>query len=97
MSKKLATSSKNLLSNIWLVEFLLKRLLTLSIKYSLDKRLVEKYLIFNEVEVLNTINKNNDKNDLLEIIDDLNSRLDRVKTFNLSLELEIFQFLNKFH
>ena len=97
LSKKLATSSKNLLSNIWLVEFLLKRLLTLSIKYSLDKRLVEKYLIFNEVEVLNNINKNNDKNDLLEIIDDLNSRLDRVKTFNLSLELEIFQFLNKFH
>ena len=59
--------------------------------------MVEKYLIFNEVEVLNNINKNNDKNDLLEIIDDLNSRLDRVKTFNLSLELEIFQFLNKFH
>ena len=97
LSKKLATSSKNLISNIWLVEFLLKRLLTLCIKYSLDKRLVEKYLIFNEVEVLNNINKNNDKNDLLEIIDDLNSRLDRVKTFNLSLELEIFQFLNKFH
>ena len=97
LSKKLATSSKNLISNIWLVEFLLKRLLTLCIKYSLDKKLVEKHLIFNEVEVLNTINKNNDKNDLLEIIDDLNSRLDRVKTFNLSLELEIFQFLNKFH
>ena len=29
--------------------------------------------------------------------EDLNSRLDRVKTFNLNLELEIFQFLNKFH
>ena len=86
-----------MLSNVWLAEFLLKRLLTLCIKYSLDKKLVEKYLIFNEVEVLNTINKNNDKNDLLGIIDDLNSRLDRVKTFNLSLELEIFQFLNKFH
>ena len=86
-----------MLSNIWLAEFFLKRLLTLGIKHSIDKRLVEKYLIFNEVEVLNTINKNNDKNDLLEIIDDLNSRLDRVKTFNLSLELEIFQFLNKFH
>ena len=97
LSKKLATSSKNLISNIWLVEFLLKRILTLCIKSSLDKKLVEKHLIFNEVEVLNTINKNNDKNDLLEIIDDLNSRLDRVKTFNLSLELEIFQFLNKFH
>ncbi len=97
LSNKLATSSKNLLSNIWLVEFFLKRLLILSIKYSIDQRLVEKVLIFNEVEVLKTINEKNDKNDLLEVIDDLNYRLDRVKTFNLSLELEIFQFLNKFH
>ena len=78
-----------MLSNIWLVEFFLKRLLILSIKYSIDQRLVEKVLIFNEVEVLKTINEKNDKNDLLQVIDDLNYRLDRVKTFNLSLELEI--------
>ena len=86
-----------MLSNIWLAEFFLKRLLILGIKYSIDQRLVEKNLIFNEVEVLKTINKNNDKNDLLEVIDNLNSRLDRVKKYNLGLELEIFQFLNKFH
>jgi DNA polymerase III delta prime subunit len=97
LSKKLATASKKILSNLWLVEFFLKRLLILSSKYSIDKKLVEKKLIFNEAEVLNIINKNNDKNDILEFIDDLNSRLDRVKTFNLNLELEIFQFLNKFH
>ena len=97
LSKKLATASKKILSNLWLVEFFLKRLLILSSKYSIDKKLVEKKLIFNEAEVLNIINKNNDKNDILELIDDLNSRLDRVKTFNLNLELEIFQFLNKFH
>ena len=97
LSKKLSTASKKLLSNLWLVEFFLKRLLILSSKYSIDKKLVEKKLIFNEAEVLNIINKNNDKNDILEFIDDLNSRLDRVKTFNLNLELEIFQFLNKFH
>ena len=97
LSKKLATASNKILSNLWLVEFFLKRLLILSSKYSIDKKLVEKKLIFNEAEVLNIINKNNDKNDILELIDDLNSRLDRVKTFNLNLELEIFQFLNKFH
>ena len=97
LSKKLATASNKILSNLWLVEFFLKRLLILSSKYSIDKKLVEKNLIFNEAEVLNIINKNNDKNDILEFIDDLNSRLDRVKTFNLNLELEIFQFLNKFH
>jgi len=97
LSKKLATASNKILSNLWLVEFFLKRLLILSSKYSIDKKLVEKKLIFNEAEVLNIINKNNDKNDILEFIDDLNSRLDRVKTFNLNLELEIFQFLNKFH
>ena len=36
-------------------------------------------------------------NELLELLDDLNYRLKRVKTFNSSLEFEIFQFLNRFH
>ena len=36
-------------------------------------------------------------NELLELLDDLNYRLTRVKTFNSSLEFEIFQFLNRFH
>jgi len=36
-------------------------------------------------------------NELLELLDDLNYRLTRVKKFNSSLEFEIFQFLNRFH
>ena len=35
--------------------------------------------------------------ELLELLDDLNYRLTRVKIFNSSLEFEIFQFLNRFH
>ena len=63
----------------------------------MDKKCQEETTILNEDKVIQTIIKTKNSNDLLEILDDLNYRIKRVKVFNLSLELEVFQFLNKFH
>ena len=57
--------------------------------------------IFKEAPSKKAVAKVNGKviqeDELLELLDDLNYRLTRVKIFNSSLEFEIFQFLNRFH
>ena len=63
----------------------------------MDKKFQEETTILNEDKVIQTIIKTTNDNDIMEIVDDLNYRIKRVKVFNLSLELEVFQFLNKFH
>ena len=88
---------KNQITNIWIVEFLLKRLLSNCLKYSINDQLVIDNLILNEKEIVIHILNIKNINELLELLDDLNYRLTRVKTFNSSLEFEIFQFLNRFH
>ena len=96
-SKKVISISKNTISNIWITEFIIKRLLHNCLRFSVDKKFQEETTILNEDKVIQTIIKTKNSNDLLEILDDLNYRIKRVKVFNLSLELEVFQFLNKFH
>ena len=96
-SKKIVSTSKNNLSNIWIVEFLIKKLLSNCLRYSINKESINNSLILNENQIIKTIQKNKNNNDLLDILDDLNYRIKRVKNFNLSLELEVFQFLNQFH
>ena len=66
-------------------------------KYSINDQLVNDNLILNEKEIVIHILNIKNINELLELLDDLNYRLKRVKTFNSSLEFEIFQFLNRFH
>ena len=96
-SKKVISITKNTISNIWVTEFIIKRLLHNCLRFSVDKKFQEETTILNEDKVIQTIIKTKNSNDLLEILDDLNYRIKRVKVFNLSLELEVFQFLNKFH
>ena len=96
-SKKIISNSKNNLSNIWIVEFLFKKLLSNCLRYTINAKSIHKSLILNEYQVIQTIQKNKNNNDLLEILDNLNYRIKRVKDFNLSLELEVYQFLNQFH
>ena len=96
-SKKIISNTKNQIANIWIVEFLLKRLLSNCLKYSINDQLVIHNLILNEKEIIIHILNIKNINELLELLDDLNYRLTRVKTFNSSLEFEIFQFLNRFH
>ena len=96
-SKKIISNTKNQITNIWIVEFLLKRLLSNCLKYSINDQLVINNLILNEKEIIIHILNIKNINELLELLDDLNYRLTRVKTFNSSLEFEIFQFLNRFH
>ena len=96
-SKKIVSNTKNQITNIWIVEFLLKRLLSNCLKYSINDQLVINNLILNEKEIIIHILNIKNINELLELLDDLNYRLTRVKTFNSSLEFEIFQFLNRFH
>ena len=96
-SKKIISNSKNNLSNIWIVEFLFKKLLSNCLRYTVNEKSIHKSLILNEYQVIQTIQKNKNNNDLLEILDNLNYRIKRVKEFNLSLELEVYQFLNQFH
>ena len=96
-SKKIISNTKNQITNIWIVEFLLKRLLSNCLKYSINDQLVMNNLILNEKEIIIHILNIKNINELLELLDDLNYRLTRVKTFNSSLEFEIFQFLNRFH
>ena len=96
-SKKVISITKNTISNIWITEFIIKRLLHNCLRFSVDKKIQEETTILNEDKVIQIIIKTKNSNDLLEILDDLNYRIKRVKIFNLSLELEIFQFLNKFH
>ena len=96
-SKKIISNTKNQITNIWIVEFLLKRLLSNCLKYSINDQLVINKLILNEKEIIIHILNIKNINELLELLDDLNYRLTRVKTFNSSLEFEIFQFLNRFH
>ena len=96
-SKKIVTTSKNNLSNIWIVEFLFKKLLSNCLRYSINKESINNSLILNENQIIKTIQKNKNNNDLLDILDNLNYRIKRVKNFNLSLELEVYQFLNQFH
>ena len=48
--------------------------------------------ILNEKEIIIHILNIKNINELLELLDDLNYRLTRVKTFNSSLEFEIFNF-----
>ena len=96
-SKKIISNTKNQITNIWIVEFLLKRLLSNCLKYSINDQLVIDNLILNEKEIVIHILNIKNINELLELLDDLNYRLIRVKTFNSSLEFEIFQFLNRFH
>ena len=96
-SKKVLSITKNTISNIWFTEFIIKRFLHNCLRFSVDKKFQEEKNILNEDKVIQTIIKTKNSNDLLEILDDLNYRIKRVKVFNLSLELEVFQFLNKFH
>ena len=96
-SKKIVSNTKNQIANIWIVEFLLKRLLSNCLKYSINDQFVIHNLILNEKEIIIHILNIKNINELLELLDDLNYRLTRVKTFNSSLEFEIFQFLNRFH
>ena len=96
-SKKVISITKNTISNVWITEFIIKRLLHNCLRFSVDKKFQEEITILNEDKVIQTIIKTKNSNDLLEILDDLNYRIKRVKVFNLSLELEVFQFLNKFH
>ena len=96
-SKKIISNTKNQITNIWIVEFLLKRLLSNCLKYSINDQLVINNLILNEKKIIIHILNIKNINELLELLDDLNYRLTRVKTFNSSLEFEIFQFLNRFH
>ncbi len=96
-SKKVISITKNTISNIWITEFIIKRFLHNCLRFSVDKKFHEEKNILNEDKVIQTIIKTKNSNDLLEILDDLNYRIKRVKVFNLSLELEVFQFLNKFH
>ena len=96
-SKKVISITKNTISNIWITEFIIKRLLHNCLRFSVDKKIQEETTILNEDKVIQIIIKTKNSNDLLEILDDLNYRIKRVKVFNLSLELEVFQFLNKFH
>jgi len=96
-SKKVISISKNTISNIWITEFILKRFLNKCLRFSVDKRFQDDTLILNEDIIVKKILKTKNINDLLEILDDLNYRIKRVKVFNLNLELEVFQFLNKFH
>ena len=96
-SKKIISNTKNQITNTWIVEFLLKRLLSNCLKYSINDQLVINNLILNEKEIIIYILNIKNINELLELLDDLNYRLTRVKTFNSSLEFEIFQFLNRFH
>ncbi|MFL2813142.1 MAG: hypothetical protein ACJ0BU_00075 [Candidatus Puniceispirillales bacterium] len=96
-SKKVISITKNTISNIWITELIIKRLLHNCLRFSVDKKIQEETTILNEDKVIQIIIKNKNSNDLLEILDDLNYRIKRVKIFNLSLELEVFQFLNKFH
>ena len=96
-SKKSISITKNTISNIWITEFIIKRFLHNCLRFSVDKKFQEEITILNEDKVIQTIKKTKNINDLLEILDDLNYRIKRVKVFNLSLELEVFQFLNKFH
>ena len=96
-SKKIISNTKNQITNIWIVEFLLKRLLSNCLRYSINDQLVINNLILNEKEIIIHILNIKNINELLELLDDLNYRLTRVKTFNSSLEFEIFQFLNRFH
>ena len=91
------STSKNNLSNIWIVEFLFKKFLSNCLRYSINKESINKSLILNENQIIKTIQKNKNNNDLLDILDNLNYRIKRVKNFNLSLELEVYQFLNQFH
>ena len=85
------------IANIWIIEFLLKRLLSNCLKYSINDQFVINNLILNEKKIIIHILNIKNINELLELLDDLNYRLTRVKTFNSSLEFEIFQFLNRFH
>ena len=96
-SKKVISITKNTISNVWITEFIIKRFLHNCLRFSVDKKFQEEKNILNEDKVIQTIIKTKNSNDLLEILDDLNYRIKRVKVFNLSLELEVFQFLNKFH
>tara|TARA_Y100001968_G_C19303146_1_gene690176 strand:- start:437 stop:1054 length:618 start_codon:yes stop_codon:yes gene_type:complete len=96
-SKKIVSNTKNQITNIWIVEFLLKRLLSNCLKYSINDQFVINNLILNEKKIIIHILNIKNINELLELLDDLNYRLTRVKTFNSSLEFEIFQFLNRFH
>ena len=96
-SKKVNSITKNTISNIWITEFIIKRFLHNCLRFSVDKKFQEEKNILNEDKVIQTIIKTKNSNDLLEILDDLNYRIKRVKVFNLNLELEVFQFLNKFH
>ena len=96
-SKKVISITKNTISNVWITEFIIKRFLHNCLRFSVDKKFQEETIILNEDKVIQTIIKTKNSNDLLEILDDLNYRIKRVKVFNLSLELEVFQFLNKFH
>ena len=96
-SKKIVSTSKNNLSNIWIVEFIFKKFLSNFLRYSINKELINNSLILNENQIIKAIQKNKNNNDLLDILDNLNYRIKRVKNFNLSLELEVYQFLNQFH
>ena len=96
-SKKVISITKNTISNVWITEFIIKRFLHNCLRFSVDKKFQEDTIILNEDKVIQTIAKTKNGDDLLEILDDLNYRVRRVKNFNLSLELEVFQFLNRFH
>ena len=81
-SKKVTSISKNTISNIWITEFIIKRLLHNCLRFSVDKKFQEETIILNEDKVIQTIIKTKNSNDLLEILDDLNYRIKRVKVFN---------------
>ena len=96
-TKKIISNIKNQTSNIWIVEFLLKRLLSNCMRYSINNESVKYSFILNEKNIIIHILNNKNNYELLELLEDLNYRLKRVKSFNSSLEFEVFQYLNKFH
>ena len=96
-AKKFISNTKNQISNVWIVEFLLKRLLSNCLRYSIDNKSIKNSFILNENNIVIHILNNKNNHELLELLEDLNYRLKRIKSFNSSLEFEVFQYLNKFH
>ena len=91
---KLNLNSKN---SIFLVNLLLRRIISIAIKYSLYEKNYKNDLILNESEVLNKLTNKFKYSTFLDILNDLEIRIKRIKVLNTNISFEMAQVLNQFH